>query len=195
MMNGLTNISDKILADAKQKADSIIDDAELAAAAILEDSKKRAATDIEAVLKLSAARCVDAEGKARLASQLEGKKLVSNERHKMISLAFSTALQRLTSLPENEYRKLLLSLASDVLSDGLGGELLLNERDHAAHGEALIAAINGAVTLAPDFAPIVGGLIIRRGKIEYNCALDVIVRMVSEKVAPEVSEALFSKGA
>lgn len=195
MMNGLTNISDKILADAKQKADSIIAEAELSAATILADSKKRAANDAEAVLKLSAARCADAEEKARLASQLEGKKLVSNERQQMISIAFSTALQRLTSLSENEYRKLLLSLANDVLSDGLGGELLLNERDHAAHGKELIAAFNGAVTLAPDFAPIIGGLIIRRGKIEYNCALDVIVRMVSEKVAPEVSEALFSKGA
>lgn len=194
-MNGLANISDKILADAKQKADAIIAEAERNAAKILADSKKRAEAETEAILKESANRCADAEEKARLASQLEGKKLVSNERQQMISLAFSTALERLISLPEKEYRKMLIALANDVLSDGLGGELLLNERDYAAHGKELIASLNGTVTLAPDFAPIVGGLIIRRGKIEYNCALDVIVRMVSEKVAPEVSEALFSKGA
>lgn len=194
-MNGLQNISNKILADANLKADAIIAEAEQNAAKILADSKKRADAEVAATQKESAARCADVVEKARLVSELEGKKLISNARQQMIAQTFKTAQERLISLPEAEYRKLLVSLASDVLSDGKGGEVLLNAKDRAAHGQALAEALNGRATLAADAAPIVGGLIIRRGKIEYNCALDVLVRMVSEKVAPEVSSALFPEGA
>lgn len=194
-MNGLENISNKILSDAKLKADALIAEAEQNAAKILADSKKRAGAEAEAALKDSAARCADVEEKARLVSELEGKKLVSNARQQMISLAFQTALERLLALPEADYRRLLVALANDVLADGKGGEVLLNAKDRTAHGQALSQALEGKATLAADNAPIVGGLIIRRGKIEYNCALDVLVRIVSEKVAPEVSSALFPEGA
>ena len=195
MMNGLSNISNKILADAQQKADAIIAEAEQSAAKILADSKKRAEAEVEAVLKDSAIRCADVAEKARLVSNLEGKKLISNARQQMIGIAFKTALERLLALPEAEYRRLLIKLADGVLSDGKGGEVLLNARDRAAHGQALAEALSGRAVLAADEAPIVGGVVIRRGKIEYNCALDALVRMASEKVAPEVSQALFPEGA
>lgn len=195
MMNGLTNISNKILEDAKQKADAIIAEAGQSAAKILADSKKCAEADAAAVLKDSDARCADVAEKARLVSELEGKRLISNARQQMITQTFATALERLLTLPEADYRRLLIKLANDVLADGKGGEVLLNARDRAAHGQALTEALAGKATLAPDSAPIVGGLIIRRGKIEYNCALDVLVRLVSEKAAPEVSAALFPEGA
>ncbi len=194
-MNGLTNISNKILDDAKQKAGVIIAEAEQSAAKILADSQKRAEAERAAALKDSAARSADVLEKARLVSELEGKKLISNARQQMITRTFQTALERLLALPQDEYRRLLLKLANDVLADGKGGEVLLNARDRAAHGQAIAEALAGKATLAADDAPIVGGLIIRRGKIEYNCALDVLVRMVSEKAAPEVSSALFPEGA
>lgn len=195
MMNGLSNISNKILADAQQKADAIIAEAEQSAVKILADSKKRAKVEIEAILKDSSARCTDVAEKARLISSLEGKKLISNARQQMIGIAFKTALERLLALPEAEYRQLLIKLSNDVLVDGKGGEVLLNAKDRAVHGQALAQALSGRAVLAADTAPIVGGVIIRRGKIEYNCALDVLVRMASEKVAPEVSQALFPEGA
>ena len=195
MMNGLTNISNKILDDAKLKADAIMAEAGQGASTILTDSKKRAEAEVELLLKESAARCADVAEKGRLVTELEGKKLISNARQQMIALTFKTALDRLLALPEAEYRKLLVKLANDVLADGKGGEMLLNAKDRAAHGQALSEALDGKATLAADDAPIVGGLIIRRGKIEYNCALDVLVRMVSENVASEVSAALFPEGA
>jgi vacuolar-type H+-ATPase subunit E/Vma4 len=82
------------------------------------------------------------------------------------------------------------------VSDGEGGELLLNKKDRDAYGEAIISELASrrikGVTLAPDSANITGGVIIRRNSIELNCALDVIVRMLSEETAFEVSSALFS---
>lgn len=194
-MNGLTNISNKILQDATQKADAIIAEAQETAANLLAEAKKRAGAEAAAVLKSSESRCADLREKGRLAVELEGRRIISNARQEMITQAFDTALERLLALPEAEYLQLLIKLANGVLADGKGGEVLLNARDRADYGQALIEALSNRATLADDSAPIVGGLIIRRGKIEYNCALDVLVRLVSEKIAPEVSLALFPEGA
>ena len=51
------------------------------------------------------------------------------------------------------------------------------------------------VTLACENAPIAGGLVVRRGKIEFNCDVAVLIRILSEDFASEVSDRLFPKGA
>ena len=58
-------------------------------------------------------------------------------RQELIGQVFSTALDRLIHLPAEEYRRLLILLAEQALADGEGGELLFNERDRAAHGDAV----------------------------------------------------------
>ena len=198
MMNGIEKISEAILTDAKKRADAVLAEAEASALGIRKDAQTRIARDTAAALSSSKLRAADIEEKSRLASGLERKKMLQGERQNLIGEAFDKALDALVNLPDDRYRALLVKLAKDALSDGLGGELLLNKRDLAKHGEAVQKAIQSEVgaevTLSADTAPIVGGLVIRRGKIELNCALDVIVRMLSEQAAFEVSNALFGKG-
>jgi V/A-type H+-transporting ATPase subunit E len=198
MMNGIEKISETILADAKKRADSILAEAEASASSIRKDAKARIERDTASALSASKLRVADIEEKSRLASGLERKKMLQTERQNLIGEAFDKALDALVNLPDERYRALLVKLAKDALSDGLGGELLLNKRDLPKHGEAVHKAVQSEVgaevTLSADTAPIVGGLVIRRGKIELNCALDVIVRMLSEQAAFEVSNALFGKG-
>ena len=49
--------------------------------------------------------------------------------------------------------------------------------------------------LSKDTADIVGGVVIRRGSIEYNCDVSVIIRILSDEMAAEVHDRLFPKGA
>ena len=178
-MNGINIISDRIMSEAKEKAAQITAEADSTAA--VESAKQRS---------------VDIEEKARLSAELERKKMLSNVKQEMIKQAFDVALKRLVSLPQDKYRALLLSLIEKAVADGKGGELLLNKNDLASHGEALAGELNSrgvkGVTLAKDTVDISGGVIIRRGSIELNSALDVIVRMLSQEAALEVSNALFS---
>ncbi len=83
--------------------------------------------------------------------------------------------------------------------DGLGGELMLNGADRAKFGETAVREANKQLSgeklvLSERTAPIVGGVVIRRGQIEINGALDVIVRMLSEQEAYAVSGILFGQG-
>ncbi|MBC8576437.1 V-type ATP synthase subunit E [Yanshouia hominis] len=243
-MNGLDNISNKILSEAAEQAKEILADAERQAAEIAEKSEADAARELAEGRRAIEARRADLAEKARLAASLEHRRLLATTRQELIGQAFSTALDRLIHLPAEEYRRLLILLAEQALADGEGGELLFNERDRAAHGDAVVSAINaklvsgkvsqvtgsvqgvmetvrrgglptidslkqsvksaaeglsqgrlGLVTLAEDCAPIPGGVVVRRGKIELNCALDVSVRMLAESMAFEVSALLFPEGA
>ncbi len=241
-MNGLENISNKILAEAAEQAKSILAEAENQAAALTAETEKQAVQELEAGRRTIEARRADMAEKTKLTASLEHRRLLATARQELIGQVFATALDRLVKLPAEDYRRLLLHLAEQALADGEGGELLLNERDRAAHGEAVVSAINtrlvgskvsqvtGSVqgvvdtmrrgelpsldsirasvktaaeglsqgkriTLADDCTPIVGGVVIRRGRIELNCALDVTVRMLSESMAFEVSELLFPEGA
>lgn len=193
-MNGLNNISEKILSDAKLQAEEIIAKANRQAAEIREQSGKKADADIEAARKSAEAKCADVIEKARLAATLEGKRMIANEMKAKTSLCFEKAFQKLLSMPDEQYFALLKRLAQEVLCDGEGGELLLNEHDAALHGKKLCADFD-KVTLSNEHPNIKGGLIIRRGKIEYNCTLEAISREAFEQAAPEVSGILFPKGA
>jgi vacuolar-type H+-ATPase subunit E/Vma4 len=199
-MNGIEIISDKILSEAHQKAAAAIAEAEQAARAAACEMAERAERDAAAVLEAARLRCLDIGEKARLAAELERKKCVASEKQALIGQVFEQALEQLVNLPKEKYRALLVSLAAKAAEDGEGGELLLNARDRAEHGPAVVDALAARVkgrplTLSDDCAAIPGGVVVRRGRVELNSALDVIVRMLSEEVAPEISRALFPQGA
>lgn len=194
-MNGLSNISDKIIADANAAADEILMQAKEAAAKILDDGKEGCANALLAEDKAREAKCEDTLEKLRLAAQLEGKKLISNTRRTLVNSVRDKALEQLLSLPDKEYLKLLVSLVSEVVSDNEGGEIAMNEKDLKRCGKALIKELGGNLTLCEKPAGIIGGLILKRGSVEYNCTLNAVLNDVFEKAAPEVSNILFAEGA
>ena len=193
-MIGLTNISEKILYDAKQEADKIVAKATAEAQELLENAKTEALKNAEKAEQEVLAKCDDIKEKARLNAQQEVKKIISTERQALISLVFENALQQLLELPEEQYKKLLVSLATQATSaDNEQGELLLNSKDKKSFGKELEEKFNGKLKLSEQSAKIVGGLIIKKGKIEYNCALDVIVASLADELSLEVAQALFSQ--
>ena len=239
-MNGLDNISNQILNEAREQANAILAEADRQAAAIEAKAREDAQRELEEGRRAIEARRADLAEKARLAAALEHRRLLANARQEMIGQAFSTALDRLIHLPDEQYRRLLISLAEQALRTG-GGRAALNEHDRAAHGEAIVSALNTRtlsgkisqfsgsmqgmvdtvrrgslpslgtiresfrsaadglsngklVTLSEDCVPIPGGVVIRRGKIELNCSLDVSVRMLSESMSFMVGQLLFPEG-
>lgn len=198
-MNGLDNISNKIIAEAEQQAAKITAEATLQAQDIITKAEEQAAKEIEMGQASINARVADMAEKARIAATLERRRLIAATHQKLISTVFTTALKRLRSLPPEQYQKLLITLAENALSDGQGGELILAADDRDAYGETVVKELNlkggEPVTLSKESRNIPGGVIIKRGNIELNCALDVTVRMLSDSMANEVNRMLFPEGA
>lgn len=194
-MNGLSNISEKIIADANAAAEELLMQAKENAARILDEGKADIANALLAEEKSQQAKCEDILEKLRLSAQLEGKKLISNTRRELVNLVRDRALERLLAMPDKAYLNMLVSLVSKVASDGEGGEIAMNEKDLKRCGKALLKELDAGLTLCDKPADIVGGLILKRGKVEYNCTLDAVANAVFEEAAPQVSNILFAEGA
>ena len=82
-------------------------------------------------------------------------------------------------------------------------EVVLNSRDRGSYGDKLMAAYRagfgaklpasalGKLRLAPDTAPIDGGLILRCGPVEINCSLAMLMAENRRETEAKVSRILF----
>ena len=70
----------------------------------------------------------------------------------------------------------------------------MNAADRARVGEALLKAVNadGAKMKLPDETrDIKGGLILRRGSIETNCSVELLVELCRGELSAKLADVLF----
>ena len=237
-MNGIENIEKRILDEANAKADSIIREAEKKAQAIVDKYEEKTRIDTTLINEKNVLLLQDIMLKSRQADGMERKKRLAGKRHEIVTEVFTSALDRIVHMDEENYFELLVKLADSVLADKMGGELLFNKEDRAKFGQKVVDKINCGfmaeqlgsakhavsqmaedvkkgglpnvaraaseavkgfegkyVSLSEDTADITGGVVVRRGQIEYNCDVAVIIRILSDEMASEVHDRLFPKGA
>ena len=110
--------------------------------------------------------------------------------------AFEKAEETLLGLPDGEYADLLAKLAAGSAKSGRG-EIILNSRDRDRVGADVVKKANqllqgrGELTLADDVGEMEGGLVLRSGKVEVNCAFETQLRILRDTMAAEVAKVLF----
>lgn len=199
-MKGSEKIIEHIRSDAQAQADAILARAEEQCAAIRADYDAKAGESYHARLRAGVKACEDRVDSMDRIARMEAKKGVLALKQEMVSESFALAQKKLTELPEAEYTALLARLAADAAVTG-GEELLLNARDRAAVGEAVVKAANAllkeqgktaALKLAKGEGDFAGGLILRRGSIEVNCTAELLVELQRGAMASELAEVLFA---
>ena len=194
-MNGIEKITRLIQSDAQAEIDGILDRAKAEAAQIRASydnqiEKERA----EFQLKNEKAA---AERRERLESvaHMEARKIALSAKQDEVDKVYALALEKLCSLPYSQYVEVLCGLIAKAAPDGQG-ELVFNERDREAIGQRTLDAVNGGMgmhlTLSPETAPIKGGFILRKGKVEVNCAFETLIRLQKPETAGHVAEILFN---
>ncbi len=197
-MNDIDKILEKINEEAQMEATKVLAKAKADADSILVNYA--AAADKEKAALLEAAEKRAAQQKARMISvaELEGRKKLLSAKQDLIGQVFDMALDSLLSLPEGEYSKLLASLAARYAQTGTE-EVILSAKDKNKFGTAVVAAANQLLktpsrklTLSGETRKIAGGVILKQGDIEINCALETQVRMMREELALDIAQVLFS---
>ena len=178
-MDGIEKITGRIAADTEAEIASIQAEA------------RRQADEITARYEAQAKR------QARLASvaQLDARKLELAAKQEMLAKAYDRAMERLTSLPDEEYVGLLAGLAAEASSTGRE-EVILSQKDRARYGKQVVTQANerlgdGHLTLSVQTRPIRGGLILSDGDVEVNCTFETLVRLLRGEMDRTVVEVLF----
>jgi V/A-type H+-transporting ATPase subunit E len=198
-MNGIEKITDRIAADTADEAKALLDRAQQEAKSIRQGYAVAADQDYLDTLaqgKKDAAERIERLGGV---AQLEARKLNLAARQEMLDKAFDLAMEKLLALPEDEYAKLLTSLALRASSTGTEA-LVFSTTDRARYGKRVVLSANeqlekqgktAKLTLSEESRPFRGGLYVQSGKIETNCTFSTLLRLQRQQMAGEVAKVLF----
>lgn len=195
-MKGTEKIIAHIKADAQAQADAILAQAEQQCAAIREDYELKAKEAYGEKIRKGVKECQDKLDSVDRIGQMETRKALLALKQEMVSKSFDIACDMIIDLPTEQYVELLAKLAANASVTG-DEEIILNERDRAAVGEAVVKAANeklsgGKLSLSESTGGFKGGLILHRGAIEANCTIELLVELCRGDMSAELAGVLFA---
>ncbi len=199
-MNGIEKISNRLVADAEAEIAELNAETAERCREIRAEYERRAQEEYQTRLAEGVKAAETRRQRLGSAAEMEAKKSILAFKQEMVAKAFSDAADRLANLPKEQYVPFLASQAAAAASSGTE-ELVFNARDKAAVGAEVAAAANalleakgirGALTVSGETRAISGGLIVRKGNIEVNCAVETLVQLRRSELASQVAEILFS---
>ena len=198
-MNGIEKIAARIEADAKAEIDALVAETDAQCAAIMAEAEAKAAEAYEARMAKGRAECDIRVQRLGAAADMEARKAILAFKQEMVSEAFAKAVEAIINLPKDEYIEFLATLAAAASSNGYE-ELVFSQRDEkladaAAKRANAILKEQGReahLSVSAETAEIPGGLILRHGDIEVNCAVDTLVGLHRNRLAGQVAGILFN---
>ena len=149
-MNGLEKITGRIAADAQAEADALLAQAQAQAEAITAEWEERARKESADILARGEVNASERAARLESVAQLEGRKLLLAAKQEMIGKAFDRALEKLLTLPREEYVELLASLCAKAAVTGRE-EVVFSPEDSVKVGKQVVARANEM--LAKEVAP------------------------------------------
>ena len=220
-MTGIEKVTGKIIADAREEADAILQRADETCAAVRAEYSVRIQAERDKLEEQANRECESIITRAKSSAAMAKRNVVLESRAALISEAYATAEKELRELPVDEYLDLLVKMLKGALlrqlesereSMALYGEnitpdkyeVLLNRNDRDMFGARLMETIKRTqvgkismsvldrVVLSNQIAKIDGGLVLRCGDVEANCALGMMMAQVRRATEVKVSQTLFS---
>lgn len=149
-MNGIEKITGQIGADAQKEIDALLQQAREQAAEITSRYEAQARAQAEAILSRGERDAAARKERLVDAARLEGRKALLQAKQDMVGRAFDLALEKLSSLPEEEYVALLARLAVSAARTGRE-QVILSQRDRSRYGKQIVTRANEL--LAREVAP------------------------------------------
>lgn len=149
-MNGIEKITERIEGDAQREIDAVLNAARAEAEGITQRYQAQAGrerADLVARGEKAAAERVERLGSV---AQLEARKLALAAKQEMLDRAFELALQKLCTLPDEEYIDLLAALTVKAAQSGKE-QVIFSRKDRSRVGNAVVTRANEM--LAKQVAP------------------------------------------
>lgn len=195
-MNGIEKITARIETDAKAEVAEILREAEEKAAAIRAQYEAKAKEEAKAAAEAGRQAAQHQAERLESAAQMEAKKQMLAAKQDCLKEAFDKAQEQLLAMPDEPYAHMLAQMAVKASRTGKE-EILLNAKDRDRVGAQVVSKANsmkkGAkMTLSQETREMAGGLMLRDGNVEVNCAFETQLRVLREEMAAEVAGILFS---
>ena len=199
-MNGIDRISDRLVADAEAEIAELNAETKARCDEIAAEYQKKAREEYQSRMAEGTKAAETRMQRLGSAAEMEAKKAILAFKQEMVAKAFDDAAKKLANLPEAQYVQFLANQAAAAAATGKE-TLIFNARDKAAVGAKVAETANaslekqgipGGLTVSDETRDISGGVIVRQGNIEVNCAVETLVSLRRSELASQVAEILFS---
>ena len=143
-MEGIEKITAKIAEDAQAEVNRLMAETGEKVKAIQTSAAAQAQQEANEIVEKGRMAASERLERLNSASQMERRKLELAARQEVLGEAFALALEKLCTLPEQEYIALLTRLALEASSSGKE-QLILSQKDRAAVGKQVVMAVNDAL--------------------------------------------------
>ena len=150
MMNGIDTIIQRLNTDAKAETDALLEKARQEAAAVAARYQAQADKEVDDLAARNERLAAEREERLISAAQMEARKTLLTAKQEMVERAYQRALEKLRSLPQEQYVELLAALLVRASSTGRE-EVVFSTEDREGAGKAAVARANEL--LAKEAAP------------------------------------------
>ena len=198
-MKGTEKIIAHIRSDAQVQADAILAQAEQQCAAIRADFDRKAKELYGEKIRAGVRECEDKSESIDRIARMEARKGMLAVKQEMVAACFNRACEKITEMPDDLYVDFLAKLACGSSVSGQE-QIVLNARDRERVGAKTVEEANAllkmsgkkhGLTLADDCGDFAGGLVLRRGSIEDNCTVELLVDLCRGEMSSKVAGVLF----
>lgn len=185
-------IIDKILSDARIKADAIIGEANEKADSIIAQAAEACKEYIYNSKSETDVKVLDIEARSKTVAELDAKKLQLAAKTKIIDMVFDRALDKLRNLDTERYRALVFAMLENA-EDGDTVVISQREKDIVTK-DALneFAKQRGIkLTLADEAGDFDGGIVIKSRGVDKNFTFEVEIQLLKEELETQVAKEIF----
>ncbi len=190
-------VINKILTEARQQAEAIVQEA-----TEKRDEKMRQLEDElsayrEETDRLAAEAAEDRRSRMLAAARMENARALLKAKTELLDEVFARAEDRIAKMPDESYKALITKLMSQAVETG-DEEVIVGKDEKRITGDfikqvnrQLGTGFKGNLRLSDRRAEIKGGFILKRGRVQVNAAVEVLVERLREAMEMELASRLF----
>ena len=153
-MNGIEKITQRMEDDAQREINEVLTAARAQADEITRRCQEQADKESAAIVARGESAAAEREKRLESMAEMESRKLVLAAKQEVLDEAFNMALEKLCTLPDEEYIELLAALAVKAARTGRE-KVIFSQKDRNRVGKAVVTRANDA--LARKVAPKLPG--------------------------------------
>jgi len=196
----IQDIIHKIELETQTKIKEILSSAKEEERNILANAESEAKKIKEKMLKNGEEELAEKKRRQLTASTLEARRMLLEEKQKIVSEVYEEVQKKLENLSPNEYQKLIRKLILEAANGG--EEVIIAEKDKSKISPDFLKDLNRELAkkgkkpllFSPVTQNISGGFILRSGKLEINSSFPALLKSLREKTEFQVIRELFSNG-
>lgn len=195
-MTGLEKIIGEIHSKSQSEAQGILEKANSEAQELLQAAKSDSNTRCAEIEADTTKRANALVHSASSAADLECGRMLLRLKQEMLNDTLRQAMDKLLSLPDDEYFSLLIKMAAEC-ADRTDGLLCLNQKDLDRRPSDFSERLNrelpkgASLSVSEQACQIEGGFILKYGAIEQNCSFYAVFDERREELTDQIRDILF----